>query len=130
VRVTIEVPRLGFVKREVGGGIDYVSPLPCPWNYGCVRDIPAPDGDPLDAVVLGPRLAAGSVVEATVRGVVRFRDRGAADDKLVCGDHAPSLAERRRITAFFRFYASVRRSIDRLRGRSADTRFVGFEVLP
>ena len=70
VLVRIEVPRLGLVKRDAHR-IEYISPVPCPFNYGSVPDTLAPDGDPFDAVVLGPRLATGTLVEVPVTGVVR-----------------------------------------------------------
>ena len=128
VRVCIEVPRLSFVKRG-GTGIEYVSPLPCPFNYGSVPDTLAPDGDALDAIVLGPRLAVGANVDVDVHAVVRFVDDGAVDDKLVCGP-APSAADIRRLTRFFRVYAVARGWMNRARGRAGVTRFDGVERLP
>lgn len=125
VFVRIEVPRGSFLKRE-GGRIEYVSPLPCPFNYGCVPDLPAADGDALDALVLGPRLALGAEVEARVYAVVRFLDDGRVDDKLVCGLE-PTPVDLRNIARFFKFYAVARRALNRARGRAGDTRFLGVE---
>ena len=125
VRVRVEVPRLSFVKRG-DRGIEYLSPVPSPFNYGCVPDRPAPDGDALDAVVLGPRLAVGAVVDVPVHAVVRFIDDGALDDKLVCGP-VPTPADLRRVAAFFRVYAFARRWMNRVRGRTGDTRYDGLE---
>jgi inorganic pyrophosphatase len=129
VRVRIEVPRFGFVKREEGLGIEYISPIPCPFNYGCLPDVPAPDGDPQDAIVLGPRLPAGTLVDVGVFGVVHFRDAGAVDDKLICG-HAPSPREVRALVAFFRCYAIARRWLNRARGLPGVTRYEGVLVRP
>ena len=36
VEVVIEVPRGSFLKRGSSGRIDFISPLPCPYNYGAV----------------------------------------------------------------------------------------------
>jgi inorganic pyrophosphatase len=36
VEVVIEVPRGSFLKRRSTGHIDFISPLPCPFNYGSV----------------------------------------------------------------------------------------------
>jgi inorganic pyrophosphatase len=36
VEVVIEVPRGSFLKRGASGRIDFVSPLPRPFNYGAV----------------------------------------------------------------------------------------------
>ena len=50
--VTIEVPRWGFVKRGSTDRVDFVSPIPCPFNYGAIPDYLGGEGDLLDAVVL------------------------------------------------------------------------------
>jgi hypothetical protein len=54
VEVVIEVPRGGFVKRDRHGQVVFVSPLPCPYNYGSVPTHLGLEGDLLDAIVLGP----------------------------------------------------------------------------
>ena len=36
LEVVIEVPRGSFLKRGSTGRVDFVSPLPCPYNYGSV----------------------------------------------------------------------------------------------
>ena len=59
VEVIIEVPRGGFIKRHPDGAVDFVSPVPCPFNYGSVEGSEAADGDPQDALVLGPTLQPG-----------------------------------------------------------------------
>jgi inorganic pyrophosphatase len=56
--VVIEVPRGSFLKRGSTGRLDFVSPLPCPYNYGSVPQYLGLEGDLLDALVLGPPLAA------------------------------------------------------------------------
>lgn len=128
VRVRIEVPRGGFVKRE-GARVEYVSPFPSPFNYGCLPDSLAPDGDPLDALVLGPRLDVGTDHDVDVHAVVRFLDAGAVDDKLVCGP-PPTPADLRRIRWFFRFYAVARHAMNLARGQRGETRFLGIEGVP
>ena len=60
VEVVIEVPRGSFLKRGSSGSIDFVSPLPCPFNYGAVPTLLGLEGDLLDALVLGPRLRLGT----------------------------------------------------------------------
>lgn len=108
VEVVIEIPRGSFLKRGSNGHLDFVSPLPCPFNYGSVPDRIGLEGDLLDAVVLGPRLARGTRIRVKVWGAVTLTDRGLADDKLICGTHAPSLAERRQVLRFFHFYAKCK----------------------
>lgn len=47
VDIVVEVPKGSFVKRLPDGAVDYVGPLPSPFNYGSVPAIPAPDGNGL-----------------------------------------------------------------------------------
>lgn len=103
--VVIEVPRGSFLKRGSDGRIDFISPLPCPYNYGSVPDYLGQEGDLLDALVLGPRLPLGSRVRVRAWGAVIMADRGMTDDKLVCAARPPSAAERQKVLRFFRFYA-------------------------
>ena len=45
VEVMIEIPRGSFLKRGSTGHIDFVSPLPCPFNYGSVPAYVGLEGD-------------------------------------------------------------------------------------
>jgi inorganic pyrophosphatase len=108
VEVVIEVPRGSFLKRGSRGSIDFVSPLPCPFNYGAVPTLLGLEGDLLDALVLGPRLRLGTRVRLRAWGAVTLTDRGMSDDKLVCSVHRPSAAECRNVLRFFRFYAKCK----------------------
>jgi len=103
--VVIEIPRGSFLKRGSTGEVDFVSPLPCPYNYGSVPQYLGLDGDLLDAVVLGPRLPAGSRLRVKAWGAITLRDRGMVDDKLVCSHQALRPGERRKLLRFFGFYA-------------------------
>ena len=128
VEVFVEVPRGSFFKRELREGVltvDYVSPVPSPFNYGCVPDTLAEDGDPQDVVVLGPRLDLGTRTRVPVVGVVRFVDAGQRDDKLVASLGPPSTDQRRRLERFFRVYARARRVLNAVRGLRGTTRFEG-----
>ena len=117
VTVVVEIPRWGFLKRGSSGVVDFVSPLPCPFNYGAVPGLLGLEGDLLDALVLGPRLARGTRLQVSAFGAVGFIDRGIYDDKLVCWTHAPSPAERALVVAFFRFYALAKGLLNLLRGQ-------------
>ena len=108
VDVVIEVPRGSFLKRGSSGRIDFVSPLPCPYNYGAVPTHLGLEGDLLDALVLGPRLRLGTRVRTKAWGAVTLTDRGMSDDKLICSDHRPSRAEIQRVLRFFHFYAKCK----------------------
>ena len=114
----MEVPRWGFVKRGSTGRVDFVSPLPCPFNYGAVPAYLGLEGDLLDALVLGPRLAAGTRLRVRALGAVGLTDRGLYDDKLVCADRPLRPGEQRRVLAFFAFYARCKGLLNRYRGRA------------
>jgi inorganic pyrophosphatase len=105
VEVVIEVPRGSFLKRGSRGHIDFVSPLPCPYNYGSVPRYLGLEGDLLDAVVLGPRLPLGARLQVPAWGAVILIDRGMADDKLICSSRPVTAIERQRVLRFFRLYA-------------------------
>ena len=118
VEVVIEVPRGSFLKRGSTGHVDFVSPLPCPYNYGSVPTHIGLEGDLLDAVVLGPRLPFGSTVKLSAWGAVTLIDRGIADDKLICSATPPTSAQRRALLRFFRFYALCKGLLNAWRGRA------------
>lgn len=117
VEVVIEVPRGSFLKRALDGSIVFVSPLPCPFNYGAVPAYLGLEGDLLDAVVLGPALNFGDCLRVKVWGAVTLTDRGMADDKLICSQCRPSPAQIEQVLRFFRFYARCKGLLNRLRRR-------------
>src|SRR5215204_5412118 len=100
VDVIIEVPRGSFRKRGSTGHVDFISPLPCAYNYGSVPTLLGGEGDLLDAVVLGPRLSFGARVRVPVWGAIAQVDRGMMDHKLICGVAAPDENERQRVLRF------------------------------
>ena len=108
VEVVIEVPRGSFLKRGSSGSIDFVSPLPCPFNYGAVPSHLGLEGDLLDALVLGPRLRLGNRARRKAWGAITLTDRGMSDDKLICCEHRPSADEIERVLRFFHFYAKCK----------------------
>ena len=126
VVVRIEVPRGSFVKRRPDGSVDFVSPLPCPYNYGSIEGTMGADGDPLDAIVLGTRRALGTGAHVGVRAVMGFVDDGVLDPKVVCSTRVLTTAERRGIERFFRVYAIFKRTVNRLRGRTGRTACTGW----
>ncbi len=123
----IEVSRWGVLKRELHGTgrVEYISPVPSPFNYGHVPGLPGRDGDPLDAVVLGPRLKVGTVVERPVQAIVRFYDAGQPDDKLVCAQGPLSPSQRALVSGFFRVYVHARRLLNRAQGLPGETLYAG-----
>lgn len=114
----IEIPRGSFLKRGSVGTIDFVSPLPCPFNYGSAPRYLGLEGDLLDAVVLGARLPRGTVTTVKVWGAIALTDRGMTDDKLICSHTEPSSAEREKLLRFFRFYARCKGLLNLWRRRA------------
>lgn len=90
-----------------------------PVNYGFVPGTLAYDGDPLDVLVLGPRLEPGTWVEGVILGVLHMEDDKGVDPKVVVAtarpDGQPALLltgdEKARLGAWFARYKSA--EIDR-----------------
>jgi len=108
VEVVIEVPRGSFLKRGSTGHVDFISPLPCPFNYGSVPSYLGLDNDLLDALLIGPRLPLGTRIQVRAWDAVSLTDRGMTDDKLICSDHPLSQSERQKVLRFFHFYAKCK----------------------
>ena len=117
VEVIIEIPRWSFLKRGSTGRLDFISPLPCPFNYGSVPRYLGLENDLLDAVVLGPRLAFGTQLAVKAWGAVVLTDRGMSDDKLICSNQPLSVQQQRNVLRFFELYARCKALLNRYRGR-------------
>lgn len=126
LEVVIEVPRGCFLKRGASGLLDFISPFPCPFNYGAVEAYIGQDGDSLDAVVLGPRLQRGLRKKVHALGAVRLIDRGMLDDKIICSDRPIGLHQRFLILLFFKFYAQCKGLLNFFRGHKGRNACVGW----
>ena len=118
LEVLIEIPRGSFLKRGSTGNVDFISPLPCPFNYGSVPQYVGREGDLLDAVVLGPRLPLGTRTRVKAWGAVILTDRGMTDDKLICSQQPLSSSQQRMVLRFFHFYAKCKGLLNLCRRRS------------
>ena len=116
IEVVIEIPKWSFLKRGTSGRVDFVSPFPCPFNYGSVPQLVGLDGDLLDALVLGPRLRRGTRITVPAHGAVGLSERGLYDDKLVASHHSPGRWQVRGILVFFHFYALCKGLLNVFRG--------------
>ncbi len=116
--VLIEIPRGSFLKRGSTGRVDFISPLPCPFNYGCVPAFVGLEGDLLDAVVLGRRLKVGTRLRVPAWGAIEQMDRGMVDHKLICSVSPLTAGDRQRVLRFFGFYARAKGLLNLLRGQS------------
>ena len=117
VDVTIETPRGSFLKRGTSGKLDFISPLPCPFNYGSVPAFIGLDGDFLDAVVLGPRLPSGTTILVEVWGAIGMIDGGVYEDKLICSHTPISSRQQCFILLFFMIYAKAKYLLNLAMGR-------------
>lgn len=127
-QVVVDTPRFAFLKLRDDQSVDFVSPLPCPFNYGSVPGTRSGDGDRIDALVLGPRLSTGATVEVPVLAVVDFIDAGQHDPKWVCGVVPMSRATQLSLIVFFRTYAACKVLLNLARGRKGDTAFRGLRL--
>jgi inorganic pyrophosphatase len=119
--VVIEIPRWSFFKRGSGGSVDFVSPLPCPFNYGSVRAFIGNDDDFLDAIVLGPRLARGVRLRVHVYGAIGLTDRDMYDDKLVCSRQPLQWWDRQMVLFYMHIYGWFKRLLNCYRRRRGRT---------
>lgn len=124
--VIVDHPRWSVIKRRSDGSVDFVAPVPCPYNYGSISGWRSGDGDELDAVVLGPRVAAGTRVRLAAVAVVGFLDGGVHDPKVICSAAGLTPGQRTRLELFFRSYAGFKGALARARGRSGETRYLGW----
>ncbi len=89
--VVIEIPRGSKVKYELDKPtgmlrVDRVlySAVFYPCNYGFLPRTYCDDGDPLDVLVLGTEpVAPMCILQARAIGVMRMRDEGKGDDKII-----------------------------------------------
>lgn len=131
VTVTIEIPRWSFVKyamTEGGGRIEFISPLPCPFNYGYVAGELGGDNLPLDAIVMGRRIGRATEITVPRQATIRFLDDGEVDDKLVCSTAKLTRGQLTVLHLGFWVYVGMKRIVNRLRGRHGRTSFRGIEL--
>lgn len=95
VNAVVEIPAGTVAKFEVDadgelawehareGGLRAVDYLPYPVNYGMVPCTLAPDGDPIDVLILGRGMERGHVAETRIIGVLEMANDGVRDDKLI-----------------------------------------------
>lgn len=120
VNAYIEIPRGESTKWELDIAknerfVDRTLPATLggyPVNYGIVPRAFGYDGDPFDALVLGPPLPGGAFVAGAIVGLMHMDDEKGADPKIVLSpvddSGAPRFvlddAERQRIGAWFDVY--------------------------
>ena len=83
-----------------------------PVNYGFVPQTVSYDGDPFDALVLGPAIAGGETVRGIVVGLMYMEDEKGLDSKVVLSRPGPdgkpllqlTTSDRQRIGEYFKRY--------------------------
>jgi inorganic pyrophosphatase len=83
-----------------------------PVNYGFVPQTVSYDGDPFDALVLGPAIDGGETVRGLVVGLMYMEDEKGLDSKVVLSQAAPdgrplhdlTTSDQQRIADYFRRY--------------------------
>lgn len=126
--LAVEIPAGSFTKYEINEeGLLFVDrfqsmPVAYPANYGSMPRTLAGDGDPLDALVLTREpLHPGVLIKFRPIGVLRMRDAGQGDEKIIgvpTDKVDPTYSgirdlkdlpaiERDRIEAFFRVYKDL-----------------------
>ena len=91
LNVLVEIPAGSSNKYEYDEKLqeivlDYVFPdnFCFPFSYGSVAATRAGDGDPLDAVVLSSYpIMSGAVAQVKPIGILKLKDRGEQDNKLI-----------------------------------------------
>jgi inorganic pyrophosphatase len=95
--------------------VDRVMPVSVggyPVNYGFVPQTVSYDGDPFDALVLGPALPAGRTVQGVIVGLMLMEDEKGIDSKVVLSPigqdsrplHELTAGDQQRIGAYFNRY--------------------------
>lgn len=129
--IRIEVPRGSFIKRELhdGSRVSFVSPFPCPFNYGYILDSCGDDGDPEDAIFFGGACAVGDEVVGRAIGRVLFLDKGERDNKTIISDVPLSRGQKWALSTFFTLYAIGKRALSILTLKwGVKSRFEGIEI--
>jgi inorganic pyrophosphatase len=104
-----------FDMRSNARAIDRIMPTDLggyPVNYGFVPQTISHDGDPFDALVLGPPLPGGDIVRGVIVGLLFMEDEKGIDSKVVLSplgrDDRPlyelTAADRTDIAEYFRRY--------------------------
>jgi inorganic pyrophosphatase len=125
LQIIIETPKFSFIKYKDDGSVDYISPIPCPFNYGSVPNTTSGDGDRLDAIVLGKKLKGGSRAEVPVIGRVVFWDKGEEDPKYICSDKPITNLQKLTLISFFLFFSVAKKVLNKIRRKGGLTQFTG-----
>ena len=124
--ICIEVPKWGMIKHNEKGMIDYISPIPCPFNYGSVQNIIGADGDLQDAILLGDKKKIHFCGQYLLVGKVFFIDQGSQDHKWIFSEtNQIRCRDWMVLDSFFRIYAQIKRGRNIIFCRKFQTSYEG-----
>lgn len=92
-------PAHGYLEWELSGdGRREVQYLPYPSNYGFIPQTLLSgalggDNDPIDVLVLGPRVPRGAIQRVRILGGIRMLDNSEVDDKLIAAPFSGPFSE-------------------------------------
>lgn len=89
-KAVVEIPAKSFYKYEFNKEsnileINRVLPIPCPYNYGFLKDLPlSADGDPLDIFIVSPEpIVPLTEVSVRIWGILLCTDQEVEDNKVI-----------------------------------------------
>jgi len=129
VKMLVEIPAGTLEKYElnkssgilqmdsIDGKPRLIDYLGYPANYGMIPNTLLPkskggDGDPLDVISIGPPAERGSMVNCKVIGVLKLKDRGEQDDKLIAISKNSSLQQIKSIAELEENYPGISEIIE------------------
>ena len=93
IYVMVEIPKGSRLKFEIDEGVVYLdrklfTSMVYPYNYGIIPGTKAPDGDPMDALlIIDDPIPPGVVVRARPIGVLYMEDEKGEDEKIIAVPH-------------------------------------------
>lgn len=93
----------------------YYSPIPIPFNYGCMPNSIGEDGMPQDIIVVGHKMKQGTEILLGLIGEVEFEDNGEKDTKYIASNDGER--HELRIHLFFKIYEKAKFFIGLLTGK-------------
>jgi len=130
MKVVIETPKYSFFKYNRSDDRYtkvFFSPVPAIFNYGYIEGAIGADGMEVDAVVLGPRIAQGTVIKfPRCHGVVRFLDDSVKDDKYLF--YIDGFNSSQVLSFYFKVYALFKTFVYIIsKKRMSECKFLGIE---
>lgn len=130
MKIIVDTPKWGFIKKKDDGSIDYISPFPCPFNYGSILDTEGEDGDREDIVVLGKKLKSGTQDCLANRvAIVSFYDKGEFDPKHIYSDKELNTIDKLKLYSFFSLFSVLKLVLNAVKGKKGKTKFVGIKII-